>query len=727
MNSPVTLPPHDEYLLDKILLEITALRWPQALDLLSQMSVQDAAAKQMQRLAANMKAAQQHRVILYNQLCVCIEQGKLNLHFRPAVGGHGEWETVARDTDGGEVLDHPSHSPTTAAKQHLAVIQPGIAKDGAVAVIGIRDGFVLSALAKAKPPFGDGRATPVFAIEPDPERVLAVLQIHDWSSNRSPLTKPAFEWIVGKDWGFELRNRLQQDPMLPVPTLCIAHPKEKEAELLSVAKEVIAYHRTVSKDRFQDFKGRKELCSKRPVAKLLVENPKRLPTTPKAAVIGSRFHRGSMKLAPEIARGLASMGWKIAAVIENNERQRMTPQNIQDRIAAFDPNLIVCVHQPMTDLPGTLEPNTPTLHFGAVPAGVTGQESSVRATFAEPLSLAHLAVGDRGLVSPGLMPEINLPAPTARKAPRVVIMGDAPEPPLAILKGIIEACSSRAAVLVLVERIGHAMVDHYGKGHSLSTLGQLESLVARDAGDSSPAAQREALELLWPLNAALHMLHTAQMAAKACKACGGELRLVGAGWEAHPALATFRVDPDKALKGRQAIIRGATVCLTTHPGFCLNADFLNLVAEGAFVMVRDHPLNQDLPNLAAFLAKNAPNVRDEKEAAALSPELRKTFQALADKVRKCLPKFAPDPVVMVRSCARGGTLDNQMQALPHLAETSFSNADQLAELITQWHADPEKRTNVVRAQQEALHGRLATEPTLLRAIYLLARRFVVNA
>lgn len=143
----------DEYLLDKILLEITALRWKQALELFSEMSTQDTASTQLRRLALNMTLAQKQRAILYNQLTLCIEQGKLNLHYKPALGGHGEWETVAHETAAGSVLDHPMQSPLAQAKRRAVEMDPVFARDDAIAIVGIQDGYLLSALAKRKPTF----------------------------------------------------------------------------------------------------------------------------------------------------------------------------------------------------------------------------------------------------------------------------------------------------------------------------------------------------------------------------------------------------------------------------------------------------------------------------------------------------------------------------------------------------------------------------------------------
>ncbi len=732
MMSTQPLAAQDEYLLDKILLEITALRWKQALALFSEMSAQDAAARQLKRLALNMTMAQKHRAILYNQLTLCIEQGKLNLHYKPAAGGQGEWETVAHETAAGIELDHPMQSPLAQAKRRIGEMEPVFARDDAVAIIGIEDGYMLSALARRKQTFSDGRATAIFTIEPEAERVLACFQIHDWSGESGPLTHPAFEWIVGKDWSFELKNRLQQDPMLPAPVHALTRIKAEESALQTVSREVIARRKAHAAEQFTQFKSRKELCSKRAVAKLLVDNPKRMTNPPKVAVIGSRFSRMSTQLAPEIARSLAGLGWRVAAVIENNERQRLSPQVIQDRLEGFDPNLIVCVHQPLTDLPDTLEPNTPILHFGAVPDDVTGQEASVRVTLAEPLSPAHLKVGDRAIVSPGIMAQITLPTARRTKAPRLVLLGDAPAAPIKLLRQAIETCQGSASTH-LTERVGHALMEHYDKGRCLSTLGQMEALIERCAGSNcSDSARREGLDKLWPVNEALYTLHTAHWAAKACKAVDGELKLCGARWDTHAHLAAFHQDMAKAKGSRAGIIQGATACLHTHPGFCLNADLLTLVAEGAFVLIRDHPLNQALPDLAAFMVKHTPNAKNMREATAIvgalkDEQLAATLQTLAQAMSKTLPKDAPDPLTLIRSCARSGVLDNQMQPIPQLPEISFGNVEQLSARLKHWHDRPEECENLVRAQQETLHGRLAMDPTILRAVYLLARRFVVNA
>ena len=133
-------------------------------------------------------------------------------------------------------------------------------------MIGIEDGYTLAALATVKSPFSDGRAIPIFAIEPNPERVLAAFQIHDWSNDGGPLSNPAFEWIVGNDytiadmsaWGWIGRaSRVlkgEDDPLARFP-----HIKRWFAEI--DARPAAARAREVGKDH--TFKASGDEASRR--------------------------------------------------------------------------------------------------------------------------------------------------------------------------------------------------------------------------------------------------------------------------------------------------------------------------------------------------------------------------------------------------------------------------------------------------------------------------------
>lgn len=719
----------DDHTLNKILLEITNLRWEQAMGLFSNFSSHDAMCKNLWRLTQNMAAAQKHRALLYNQLARCIEQGQLNAMFQPALCDDGICETVACEVNGKLEPDHPHENPAAWAKRKVEELCPALVQDQAIALVGLRDGHLLTALNKVKSPFKDRRTVPVFVIEPEAGRLLACFQIHDWSADDGPLAHPAFDWIAGADWAFELRNRLEQDALLPVPGFTIGMSPDTEKSVIEIGREISANRLAKANQRYLHYCERKRLFSARATVKNLLDPPKGRTVPPKVLIIGNRFSAESRRLSAEIGHALASLGWKTSLLIEASDRQRLTLPQIHDHIGFIGPSMVISVFQPLLDAKDSTDPNTPILRWGPVPDDATGHERFVRMNAMDPLSREHLDVGDRALILPGIMPSPVEPAPNTAGKPAVAVFGSIPAQPMKLLRRMIEA-NGKGPVPALMECAGHALMCLYEQGKSISTPGQMDSLVSRYSNSSSAADhQDQAARRLWPLNEALYLLQTVQWAAKACKDAGADLHLYGDGWDAHPDLARHHQKLGRSRNDRMRAVQNATLCVHAQPKFCLNEQTLSLMADGAFLLLREHPFNTALPELAGFLAKHAPNAHDTPEVeAGLAPDVLAAFKTLMTAMRNTLPTHNPvDPIALVRSCARGGVLDCEMKAMPHLGSVSFSSAEQLAAQISHWGARPKDRLAVTCERQTALLGRLGAEAALQRAIFMLARRYATQS
>ena len=151
---------HYDLLLDKMLLEITELHWTAALDLYTELGNPDDTAKQLRRLALNMLTAQKFRSLLYGQLTTCIEQGQLNVRCKPEKTPHG-WETVALIECSIVKLDSPSNEPRAQATQKVRELHPILTPESAVALAGIQDGYLISAMTHLKGTVSGDRRPPV--------------------------------------------------------------------------------------------------------------------------------------------------------------------------------------------------------------------------------------------------------------------------------------------------------------------------------------------------------------------------------------------------------------------------------------------------------------------------------------------------------------------------------------------------------------------------------------
>jgi hypothetical protein len=103
--------------------------------------------------------------------------------------------TVAIEQDSGEMISlSPRNDPVANVLHTLSRIAPG----PPVALCGLADGWVLSALAEF--------AQPVILIEPDPHLLLMTLFIHDYAGPHGPIRQDRFHWLIGPNWKKQTSN-----------------------------------------------------------------------------------------------------------------------------------------------------------------------------------------------------------------------------------------------------------------------------------------------------------------------------------------------------------------------------------------------------------------------------------------------------------------------------------------------------------------------------------------
>ena len=139
--------------------------------------------------------------------------------------------------------------PVASTLQKLSEIKSTWMGGSPLALFGIGDGYVLSALASCSAPLTLGREQVVFIIEPDPAMVLAAMAIHDFSRADGAICQPRFRWFVGGDWQEQFEREVLNDFFLPFPRAAVnqsAAAGEIEAVLARVGDKILENDRRLA-------------------------------------------------------------------------------------------------------------------------------------------------------------------------------------------------------------------------------------------------------------------------------------------------------------------------------------------------------------------------------------------------------------------------------------------------------------------------------------------------
>jgi hypothetical protein len=165
-----------------------------------------------------------------------------------------------------------------------------------------------------------------------------------------------------------------------------------------------------------------------------------------------------------------------------------------------------------------------------------------------------------------------------------------------------------------------------------------------------------------------------------------------------------------------------------EPYFCVSHQrLLDGLAAGGFFLIRHHPTNSLCQELFNFICgMSDKSVRPtaeicsvEEARAAVGDAERASLEAL---LNRCASLWCfGDPVAMVRGMNLAGTLENQPEALPRLAEVSFEDEASLEERVMAFVNDSDRRREVWEQQRQLVEGRLSYEAGIRRVIGRIAR------
>ncbi|MEM9883982.1 MAG: hypothetical protein AAF800_13805, partial [Planctomycetota bacterium] len=448
------------------------------------------------------------------------------------------------------------------------------------------DGYLVSAVAAARPTLPVGQQQPVYLVATEPHLLTACLMLHDWSASDGPIADPRFHWFVGPGAGRAFADLIHAEPMRVIPQVNLGRESYRAAmaTLLdrchaAVAKKMQRWSAEIDR-HYTGFEPRALTVG--------------LPTRPRALLITSRFTTVLKHSTADCAAAFAKLGWRTLTLIEPTDCHRTTEAAIRRAIATFKPDLVFAIDH--------LRGHCRTAIPAELPYLCWVQDQLPKLTS----RAAGASVGPRDfvltMVGPTYVGRWGYPARQIVEMPKLTRPPVRPESWDTDGDDLVYVSNASHRVEDLLDRledptvhaIGRRIVEAYRRGDTLPTLADVGRVVdaeCRRLGHRLSPDERALVvnRLTHPLNDTLYRQQALRWIAEAADDLGLSLALHGHGWEDHPEFARFARGPVAYGPDLEALTRRSRINLQIIPSFCLHQRLLDGLVAGGFFLVRHHP------------------------------------------------------------------------------------------------------------------------------------------
>lgn len=622
--------------------------------------------------------------------------------------------------------------PEHKARMLMANIEQQVDPTLPVMLAGIGDGLLLKMLAEKPCDHLLNQQQAIYVVEPDPARLLETLSRHDYSGADGPIAQKRVRWFVGPDWSRRYVTAFVNEPMLLHAAGSIRLGPE---QLNRQVAGVIMAHAEAHKKEAAKLTARiRQTYADRPALPLILAGNKRRP---RVLLMTSRFSTVLQHSTRDAADAFRQLGWETSVLIESDDYLRITEVAILRAMHRFEPDLLFTIdtlrHQLTTHVPDSLpyvcwaQDNLPKLTN--TEAGATIGMRDFILTNVGPMYARLWGYPARQIIETPKLTRVPLHA-TAWKndGADLVYVSNASHKPEAIIEAIARL-EPDPQISRLMRECGRRMIEHYSDGKALPTMWHVGQLLDDDAKqlgvDISEPTRRASLvnQLMHPLNNALYRQQALGWVADAAEQLGLSFELYGQGWEKHERFAPFARGPVAYGPDLEQLTRRCHINLQIIPSFCLHQRMLDGLVAGGFFVVRAHPSDMLMPQLAAFMAEHAPESAETVEQArdAMDADTRCRFDALLDKAECLADLGAPiDPVEWVRGVVRSKVIEPPHPALPDIETISFDSPTTLRRAIERFLHDEPARRAIAERQRQWVEQRLTYRHGIGRAVERIA-------
>lgn len=597
------------------------------------------------------------------------------------------------------------------------------ASGGAVCVLGIGDGAIISALAKFAPKLHLDRRQEVDVVEPDAARLAAAMGVADL---RRPFADQRFAWYVGEQWADALAGDLIDQPTKMHPQGC-CFGGEVRQDLHDAFVDIDARCVAARAERRARVAAYYEQLSDDHLVALFGDQP---PRRPRMLMVTSEFTSVLKYSTYDSADAMRALGWDVEVLVEAERWHAIGPPSIEAVLDAYRPDCVFQIDHLRYEWHGAIPARLPFVcwvqdHLANLVTPLAGPTIGERDfvltgavyKYVERHGYPRRQCVDMAKVSR----EPVVPASWDEDGDDLIYVSNCAQPAASILFETSQRLGeiADARVQEIYRDSAAEMTRVYAAGAAIRLDGEVREIVRRIAAAPLPMEAEQFLvdTLIQRLNNALYRHQALEWAGQLADDRGLKLGIYGSKWDKHPTLGKYARGNVEYGPALEALTRQSKVLLQLEPYACFTHQrMLDAVLAGGFTLIRSHPINTLAIRFRDFLDRYAPASADSiaDVRVGIDAAERSTFDGLVREMRRF--DATADVVNIIRGWHRGGILGDEAHALPHLDEIEFDTREQLAARIERFVNDRAARCRVATAQRGAIQQRLTYKAALGRAM-----------
>ncbi len=544
--------------------------------------------------------------------------------------------------------------------------------------------------------------------------VLTCLMIHDYSGPAGPIEQQRFAWFVGSEWFSAYEAAIEAEPCLPPPSVTIT---------LQADARPIANHLTRVRDealqRDEELRRQIEVHYARAsgdhLGRLLGVAP---PRKPRALLITSLFTTVLQHVTRDVSAALQNNGWEVETLIEPASHHRVTGLALRHVLAELKPDLMFQLDHLRREHGDLIPKNLPYVcwvqdHLPNLTSGAAGKSIGLRDfvfTGMAPMYTGLYNYPRRQCIPLAKLTRVpTRPTRWPQDGDDLVYVSNASAEPQILIEQLLDRCRGAADAEAFVRSCANHMVEIYRAGENLPTMYDVGRVV--DAVHAShttvllgPEQRQQVVHSLFhPLNDALYRQQALTWVAQVAQERNLSFSIYGAGWDQHSKLTCFARGPVQYGADLEELTRRTRINLQIVPYFCLHQRLLDGLVAGGFFLVRRHPSDVLLLEMANFLDVHLdPTVSTVDDARrTIAAEHRVDLEELLERCA-CLCELAGpiDLVDWTRCCQQAQLIAPGREVLPHLEEVCFNDAASLEAAIDRFISDAGGRDRIAAAQRQ---------------------------
>ncbi len=707
-------------------------RWHEAACALDRIAGRDLSCELKRNLSRNLACVQQHRPELYDVLMAAYaDSGR----YRPAMANEGQLTILQRRENGSESVLTPNNDPRSSVQQMMASIDSPYRQGNAVGLCSIGDGYLLDCLAHHPPDLPLGQQQAVFIFEPDAELVLTCLMIHDYTGQHGPVEQMRFQWLVGQPWDRQLQQLILEDLYMPLPAIFIEHDIAGR-DVSSCIQSLTVQRNSLEQKLQNQIKAYYEA--------LICDDPASLftdaaPRKPRVLLLTSRFSTVLQYSTQDAADGFERIGWKSRVMIEPSAYQRNLPSALRQILAEWKPDLVMQIDHLRHEHGNRFPPNLPFIcwiqdhlqNLTCRTAGKTIQKRDFVLTAVAPMYTSLYGYPPRQCVAISKLTRVpSRPDYWSSDGDDLVYVSNASKTPESLTEQLLNLYDPYPKLKPLLRECSSRIRAIYQSGGSLPTLHDVGRVLDKVQGEfpdirlTSELRPKLVHVLFHPLNDALYRHQALRWAIAVADRLGLSLAIYGSGWDQHPDFARYARGPVQYGAELETLTRRTKINLQIVPYYCTHQRLLDGLVAGGFFLIREHPADTLLPELAVFLNANLdPSVQTVKQARrSIDPANLPAFNRLLQRCA-CLSELGGpiDIIEWIRCCQEAQLFSDKGVALPRLDEVSFSDIQSLQRRVENFIKNLQLRAEIAEVQRRDIECRLSYSAGVRRVVEHIGR------